>query len=561
MAKMMRITENGVQVRPPPPSVAGNFTEALAAAVGAVVPADVALEHVNRPPAATTVSEIPVDLIDVSPSNPRSDVGDVSELAASITSLGVLQPVVVRVAAEGRYELVFGHRRLAAAKLAGLKAIPADVRDFTPVQVREAQLVENVQRDGITALEEADAYAELQKLAGYTGDQVALRVGKSRAWVYARMKLASLGPEGRRALAAEKIHPSVAVPLARLPTHALQAKAVTHLTRGDEPMSAAAAIEWLQKEFVRSLKGCPFPLKDEMLVAEAGACTTCPKNSAAATPGLFEDLSSGSWCTDTKCFDAKAAAHWEKRAEKAKAQGAEVLSPAEGRKLFKHDALPYNHRLVVASEVINEDSRKRSWADLVDKLPAEKRPKLHVAPDAKMRPVEMFDREEALKAFAEVLDLPWASARAEKVERQAKRADPEAAKTEEAARAVRERVIEEVVARAAAKVATTGFDLKSLRQLAAAALGVVGGHGSQAYFDALKVEKPEKWVAEKADAKALSGFIFWSFLSTHVGGGWTGYSDELLSLAEAFGFDVEKMTAANAATPVEETKKRKAGGR
>lgn len=559
--RRMPITENGAVVTREestagivgPPMTMAEVADAMAARAAETE------EHLTRaPPASTVFDEISTDLIDVSPSNPRSKVGDVSELAASMKSLGVLQPVLVRAKADGRYELVFGHRRLAAAKLAGLAVIPADVRDFTGIQVREAQLVENVQRDGITALEEADAYAELAKLAGYTGDQVAKRVGKSRAWVYARMKLASLGPEGRRALAAEKIHPSVAVPLARLPTHALQAKAVTHLTRGDEPMLAAAAIEWLQKEFVRSLKGCPFSTKDEMLVPEAGACTTCPKNSAAATPGLFDDLASGSWCTDTKCFDAKAVAHWEKRAEKAKAQGCEVLSLAEGRKLFKNDALPYGSPYVVASEVIGEDTRKRTWAELVDKLPKENRPTLHLAPDAKVRPVELFEREAALKAIAEGLDLSWATSRVEKVEKQAKRANPEEAKREDEARAVRERVIAEVVARAAAQVSTKGFDLKALRHVAEA---ITGQHACAEYFKAMEVERPEKWIQEKADAKALAGLIFWAVVKDYVGSGWTGYSDELLEVATAFGFDVEKMTAATAAAPVEEPRKRKAGGR
>lgn len=566
----LNIVENGKQVRPrpeaPPP---GNFLEQLERETGATAAeqqAATALEHVNREPSqpAEVLMHLSVDDIVVSGTNPRREFGDLKDLTASIEQHGVLQALLVRrvdIGAIGAHELVCGHRRLAAAKLAGLETVPCEVRDLTDVQVREAQLVENVQRVDISALEEADAYAELQRTAGYTGDQIALRVGKSRAWVYARLKLCALGPEGRRAVSDGRIHSSVAVPLARLPTHALQAKAVTHLTKGEKPMGAAEALAWLQKEFVRSLKACPFSTKDDMLVPEAGACTKCPKNSATGTPGLFEDLAAGAWCTDTKCFDAKALAQWEARAAKAKAKGLEVMSVAEGRKLFaRGESLGYSSKYVVADEPIGEDSKKRTWAELREKLPEEKRPKLHLVPDAKLRGVEVLERDVALKAFADELDLSWAEARVEKVERQHKRTNPDEAKKEEEARAVREAIIDEVVAGAAAKVASTGLDLRALRQLAAAALH--GGRNASPYFEALGVEKPEKWVAEKADAKALGAFVFWCFLGSYVGTAWSGYGDEFLSLAEAYEFDVAAMTSTRLAVEavLEKPKAKRKGG-
>ncbi len=389
------------------------FKEALEDAMGVTDEkklAQVARDHFGANfPEAVAIVDINIKKLVASPTNPRTSLGDVSELRASIEKVGMLQHLLVRPLDEGKFEIVFGHRRFKAAKEAGLPEVPCDVRELTDVQVLEAQVVENCQRLDIDPLDEAEAYERLQKAAGYTGDQIAARVGKSRAAVYARLKLNALGPEGRKALRGGSIHPSVAVPLARIPTHALQAKAVTYLTKGEEPMPANVAIAYLQDEFAQSLKGCAFNLKDDTLVPEAGACSTCPKNSATATPGLFEDLASGAWCTDTKCFAEKARAHWERKSEKAEAQGHAVLSLGEGRKLFKEgEALTYGSAYVRADEPVNADPKRRTWAELVEKLKPEERPQVFVAPDGKLKAVELFKRADAEKAIAEGLSLKWA---------------------------------------------------------------------------------------------------------------------------------------------------------
>lgn len=171
---------------------------------------------------------LPVELIDESPSNPRKLFGDLSELTASIKESGVLQPVLVRLVGE-RYELVYGHRRLRAAKEAGLDAIPANVTQMTPEEVLTAQIVENGQRADIHPLEEADGYHRLHTEHDLSVEEIAKKVGKSKASVYARMKLADLVDQtARAAFLKGKIPASIALLIARLPAE-LQEKAASEI--------------------------------------------------------------------------------------------------------------------------------------------------------------------------------------------------------------------------------------------------------------------------------------------------------------------------------------------
>ena len=153
-------------------------------------------------------------LIEPSRTNPRKtfDAAKLQELATSIKAIGLHQPVVVRPLPASRvadtsidtatgkprkvrptYELVCGERRYRASKLAGMDDISALIRDLTDDQVMEIQIVENLQRDDLSELEEAEGYEQLMKHSGLTADQVGEKIGKSRAYVYARLKLIDLG--------------------------------------------------------------------------------------------------------------------------------------------------------------------------------------------------------------------------------------------------------------------------------------------------------------------------------------------------------------------------------
>lgn len=137
--------------------------------------------------------EIPVDQIDVNPNQPRKvfDSNALQELTASIKASGVIQPVVVR-RVNGSYQLIAGERRWRAARQAGLERIPAVVRDATDVESLEIALVENLLREDLNPMEEAEAYHKLLAQFGWTQEQLAQRVGRDRSSIANALRLLRL---------------------------------------------------------------------------------------------------------------------------------------------------------------------------------------------------------------------------------------------------------------------------------------------------------------------------------------------------------------------------------
>jgi ParB family chromosome partitioning protein len=149
------------------------------------------------------LSEVPVSAVSPNPNQPRVhfDEESLSELSASITEMGVLQPILVRPLADGAFELIAGERRWRAAQRAGLTTIPAVIRLTDDVSSVEQALVENLHRQDLTALEEAAAFQQLLDEFGLTHDQVATRVGKSRSAITNSLRLLGLPPAVQHLLA------------------------------------------------------------------------------------------------------------------------------------------------------------------------------------------------------------------------------------------------------------------------------------------------------------------------------------------------------------------------
>lgn len=139
------------------------------------------------------VREIEVALVRPNPFQPRKefDREKLQELAGSIREHGVVQPIVVRAKGEG-FEIVAGERRWRASRLAGMKSIPAVVRDFTETQVLEIALIENLQREDLNPLEEAQAFKRLIEEFGLTQEDLAGRLGKSRPQIANTLRLLNL---------------------------------------------------------------------------------------------------------------------------------------------------------------------------------------------------------------------------------------------------------------------------------------------------------------------------------------------------------------------------------
>ena len=137
--------------------------------------------------------EVPIDRIEVNPNQPRKDFdsGALDELTASIKASGVIQPVVVRRQGTG-YQLIVGERRWRAARQAGLQRIPAVVREATDAQSLELALVENLLREDLNPMEEAEAYHKLLAQFGWTQEELAQRVGRDRSSIANCLRLLKL---------------------------------------------------------------------------------------------------------------------------------------------------------------------------------------------------------------------------------------------------------------------------------------------------------------------------------------------------------------------------------
>ena len=144
-------------------------------------------------------NEIDIDLIEPNPQQPRTRFAetDLEELAASIRANGIVQPIVVRPVG-GRYQIVAGERRWRAAQRAGMRRVPVVVREIPDDKLLELALVENIQRQELNPIEEAEAYRKLIEHVGLTQEQVAERVGKERTLITTVMRLLKLPNDVQR---------------------------------------------------------------------------------------------------------------------------------------------------------------------------------------------------------------------------------------------------------------------------------------------------------------------------------------------------------------------------
>ncbi len=149
------------------------------------------VEQLGRPGGVAIGRLIPVEDIQPNPRQPRQEMGDLTELVASIREKGVLEPILVRPSG-GRYQIIAGERRFRAASDAGLAEIPCVVRDCSDAEMMELALVENLQRRDLSAFEEADGLKMLAETYGYTHETMAEKLGKSRTSITETMSLLAM---------------------------------------------------------------------------------------------------------------------------------------------------------------------------------------------------------------------------------------------------------------------------------------------------------------------------------------------------------------------------------
>lgn len=234
------------------------------------------------------------------------DEDSLKELTGSIKTHGVIQSVLLRPLVDGKFELVAGERRFRASKLAGKKSIPATIRELTDEEVKEIQVIENLQREDPHPMAEAMGLEQLlsMKTKKNNVEEVAKRIGKSEAYVYQRLKLNSLNEIFREMFFANAINTSQALRIARLDSGS------------QDDFYNAYCKDWKEEglnlynfnnrisNYQLDLGDAPFNIKDAKLDKKAGACTKCTHNTAV-TSSLFPEDSEEARCTNRPCYENK----------------------------------------------------------------------------------------------------------------------------------------------------------------------------------------------------------------------------------------------------------------
>jgi hypothetical protein len=268
-------------------------------------------------------------------------------------------------------------------------------------------VIENNQRQDVHPLEEALGYQSLmQPPHKFTADQIADKIGRGRRYVFNRLKLLDLTEAAREALYAEQIDATVALYLARVPA-ALQPQALEELTRRESGITARAARELIEDQFMLHLGDAPFDIKSSSyigvqqrdgktthIVGPITPCGACPKRTGA-NPDLFADVESKDMCTDPQCYDAKRIAHNDITINAARKKMMRIIEGDEAKKLMPHQYFkkpPEYQRMDASLATCADDSYLTGFADIEfpDDKQAEKTVRELIGKDAAARGLALF---------------------------------------------------------------------------------------------------------------------------------------------------------------------------
>ena len=334
--------------------------------------------------------------------NPREDFGDLGRMAATMSTAGVIEPIVVRPKGK-KYELIAGERRWRAAKKAKLASVPAIVRACDDDEAAALRMIENLERQDLNPLEEAAGFDELVQEHKYSDEDVAKRLGVSIATVRERRKLLDLAPRVRTLVLAGELDYDIAFAIARIPSPKLQCDAANELCTPPSaiPYTAAEAKRVIREKFMHRLDAAPFNLADGGLVKAAGACGECPKRSGSQQTLFAELADEGDHCLDPACWRKKSAAVWRRAVAAAKKVGSIILSDEENRNIWHYSGswLSYiGERSYVEVDAKCDDlsaRTKRTWCQVL----GDSAPTPILAKDPNGAPRLLYDRKAALKTL------------------------------------------------------------------------------------------------------------------------------------------------------------------
>jgi ParB family chromosome partitioning protein len=179
-------------------------------------------------------SMLPLEMVEANPDQPRTSLGNIEELAASIREKGVLEPILVRQIGPNKYQIISGERRYRAAAMIGLDEIPAIELDVDDKEQLEIALIENIQRKDLTAFEEAEGFYVLQQKFGYTHEKISHVIGKSRTTITETLSINDI-PQRIRAMCREAgiANKSILVQIARAGDEAAMEDVVRRYAAGE----------------------------------------------------------------------------------------------------------------------------------------------------------------------------------------------------------------------------------------------------------------------------------------------------------------------------------------
>jgi len=181
------------------------------------------------------IVQLPVEKLVSNPGQPRKnfDETELQELAESIKTFGIIQPIIAADNGDGAYIIIAGERRTRAARLAGLDTVPVIVRDYTDQKRLEVSLIENIQRTDLNPIEEAAAYKNLMDFSGFSQDELAARVGKNRSTVANALRLLKLPVEIQKSIEDGKVSSGHARALLSVDDEAAREKLFREILAGD----------------------------------------------------------------------------------------------------------------------------------------------------------------------------------------------------------------------------------------------------------------------------------------------------------------------------------------
>ncbi|UOE51313.1 ParB/RepB/Spo0J family partition protein [Mucilaginibacter sp. SMC90] len=285
---------------------------------------------------------IAVKQLHFSPLNYRKlySQSDLDSFAIELAVHGIISPLTVRKSTKEGYELVVGERRLRAARIAKISEVPVVVKEYTDEQVIEIQLAENMQREDPHPLHEAQHIALLQS-TGKTIDEIALRLGKSKAFIYNRIRLSQLIAPMQEVFINDKIGIQDALEIATLATESQQEFFDEYCSDWQNNKSVIGNVRYFVSKFKYDLKNAPFNVRNKSLVPDMGACTGCPFNSATIKT-LFPELAKEAVCNNKACFKNKCLAQAEINIRK-------VIKEVQPDALLKTANIPADYQIIIDS--------------------------------------------------------------------------------------------------------------------------------------------------------------------------------------------------------------------